>query len=597
MKNKLLTKLLLLPVLLLIGSSAFAQISISGTVSDAVGPVGGVNVIEKGTSNGAQTDFDGNYSLNDVASDGTLVFSYLGYATQEVAVNGQSTINVTLQEDVEALGEVVVIGYGTTTIKDATGAVASVTSEEFNQGVITSPEQLIQGKTAGVQITQSSGEPGAGIEVRIRGANSIRSNNNPLFVVDGIPLSGQNTAAEGQNVGLGTSSSRNPLNFLNPSDIESISILKDASATAIYGSRGANGVVFITTKSGKGARGGNWEVGSNISIASDAKRYDLLSAEDYLAQSDAFGFNVAERDFGASTDWQETIFRTSASSNNNVAYSHSYTDGNARATFNYGKTFGIIQNSSLERITGRLNANHRFFDDALKLGLQASISRVNDETAPLSGSAGFRGDLLGAAYSANPTWPNDPDFDGTGGLLNPATVIAYTQNLSNTDRYLINFSAEYDIIPELAAKVNLGYDKSESVRGAMSSPKAVNFDRGVFGNGRGYVNDLNTESQLMELTLNFNQDFGGSKLDILGGYSFQDFQTSGRNVEGYGFFTDDMNQMQRDLDNTANAVEARIPTDDYQSYGFAGNISEGIFVNRLTNPLMTEFIPSFNGLR
>ena len=183
MKNKLLTKLLLLPIVLLMGSAALAQMTVSGTVSDANGPVPGVNVIVKGTTNGAQTDFDGNYTLNNVANDATLTFSYIGYATQEVAVNGQSTVNVTLSEDVEALSEVVVIGYGTTTVKDATGAVTAVTAEDFNQGIINSPEQLIQGKTAGVQISQSSGEPGAGIDIRIRGANSVRSNNNPSRLI------------------------------------------------------------------------------------------------------------------------------------------------------------------------------------------------------------------------------------------------------------------------------------------------------------------------------------------------------------------------------------------------------------------------------
>jgi TonB-dependent SusC/RagA subfamily outer membrane receptor len=247
MKNKLLMKLLFVPVLLLFGGAALAQTTVTGNVSDNLGPVPGVNIIVKGTSNGAQSDFDGNYSLDNVASDATLVFSYIGYATQEVAVNGQSTINVTLQDDVQALNEVVVIGYGTTTVKDATGAVASVTAEDFNKGVILSAEQLIQGKTAGVQVSQSTGEPGAGIDIRIRGANSVRSNNNPLFVVDGVPLSGEATQAESSDVGAGSAGAKNPLSFLNPNDIESISILKDASATAIYGSRGANGVVLITT--------------------------------------------------------------------------------------------------------------------------------------------------------------------------------------------------------------------------------------------------------------------------------------------------------------------------------------------------------------
>lgn len=595
MKNKLLTKLLLLPILLIIGGSAYAQLTVSGTVSDNNGPVPGVNIIVKGTSNGAQSDFDGNYTLEDVASNATLVFSYIGYATQEVGVNGRTSISVTLQEDIEALSEVVVIGYGTTTVKDATGAVAAVTSEDFNQGVISSPEQLIQGKTAGVQISQSSGEPGAGVDIRIRGANSVRSNNNPLFVIDGIPLSGESTSAEGSNVGLGTSSAKNPLAFLNPNDIESISILKDASATAIYGSRGANGVVIVTTKSGRGASGGVWDFSSNISMSTVPEFYDAMTAEQFLSESERLGFNVAERDFGSSTDWQDVIFRTSTSTNNNLSYSQSYNGGNVRATFGYNKQFGVIENSSLERITGRLNANQRFFDGKLKLGLQGTISRVNDETAPLSGSAGFRGDIIGAAISANPTWPAGPDFN-TGNQLSPSTILAYTQNLSNTDRYLVNFSAEYDITSEFSAKVNLGYDSSESSRDAITSPKARNFDDGAFGNGLGAINELETESRLLEATLRYDTEFTNSNLDVLVGYSFQDFQRSGRDISGWGFFSQDMNKMAEDLLATANLVEDRIDG-SYQQYGYAGNIGDGIFINRLFPEPVTEFIPVFNGLR
>jgi iron complex outermembrane receptor protein len=595
MKIKLLTKLLLLPVLLIIGGSAYAQNTVSGTVSDLNGPVPGVNIIVKGTSQGAQSDFDGNYSIDEVDANATLVFSYIGYTTQEVAVNGQSTVNVTLQEDIEALGEVVVIGYGTTTVRDATGSVAAVTSEDFNQGVISSPEQLIQGKTAGVQISQSSGEPGAGIDIRIRGANSVRSNNNPLFVIDGVPLSGESTAAEGSNVGLGSSAAKNPLAFLNPNDIESISILKDASATAIYGSRGANGVVIITTKSGRGATGGVWDFSSSLSIASVPKFYDVMTASQFLSESERLGFNVAERDFGSSTDWQKEIFKTATSSNNNLSYSQSYTGGNVRATFGYNKQNGVVVNSALERITGRLNANHRFFDGKLKLGLQGTISRVNDEAAPLSGSAGFRGDLIGAAISANPTWPTGPDFN-TGNQLSPSTIKAYTRNLTYTNRYLVNFSAEYDITPEFSAKVNVGYDNAESSRSAITSPKARNFDQGAFGNGLGAINELDTENKLLETTLRYNKEFTNSSLDVLAGYSFQDFKRSGRNINGFGFFRDDMNQMADDLLLTANLVESRIQG-SYQQYGYAGNISEGIFVNRLFPMPVTDFVPVFSGLR
>ncbi|MGB0949495.1 MAG: SusC/RagA family TonB-linked outer membrane protein, partial [Marinirhabdus sp.] len=559
------------------------------------GPVPGVNVVVDGTNNGAQTDFDGNYSLANVPSDATLVFSYIGYASQSVAVNGQTTVNVTLSEDVQALNEVVVIGYGTTTVKDATGAVTAVTSEEFNKGVIASPEQLIQGKSAGVQISQTSGEPGAGIDIRIRGANSVRSNNNPLYVVDGIPLSG-GTTPEGSNVGFGTSSAKNPLNFLNPNDIESISILKDASATAIYGSRGANGVVIITTKSGRGSRGGSFDYSSSLSISEVRSTYDIMNANEYLAASRLFTTSVADRDFGNDTDWQDFVYRTSTSINNNLSYSNNYGSGNVRATFGYGNQFGVIQNSNLERITGRINLQQRLVNDKLKLGFQGSMSRVNSQSPPLSGSAGFRGDLLGAAYSANPTWPIEADFDSQNGLTNPANLLAYTSDKTNTNRYLLNASAQYNFTPALYGKVNLGYDKSESFRGAATSRLARNVDQGAFGNGVAAINELNNENKLLEATLGYDTDLGNSKLDAVVGYSFQDFNVNGRNISGFGYTTDSLDGMINNLESSANSIES-ILQGDYQQYGYSNNYAgsapgSNIFVNRLFPSVTSEFIPT-----
>lgn len=585
MKITLLKSLLLFSAFLVV--NALQAQTVSGTVSDSNGPLPGASVVVKGTTNGTQTDFDGNYTLNDVDSGATIVFSYIGYSTQEIAVGGQTTINVTLQEDAQALDEVVIIGYGQTTIKDATGAVAAVTSEDFNGGVIASPEQLIQGKTAGVQITQTSGEPGAGVELRIRGTNSVRSNNNPLFVVDGVPLAGDDTSANGQDTGFGSAGSRNPLNFLNPADIESISVLKDASATAIYGSRGANGVVIITTKSGR-AGGGNFEFSSQLSISSPANEYDLLSAGDYLRAVGDFGGNVANANFGSNTDWQDVVTRTVASQNQNLSWSNNYGDGNIRATFGYGKQFGVVENSSLERLTGRLNWSHRFFDNKLTLNLQATVSRVNDEAPPVSGSAGFRGDLLGAAYSANPTWPNNANFNPQVGLPVPSNVLENTQSVSNTDRFLGNFSAEYAFTPELKGKVTFGYDTSESTRYSMTNANIIGLDNGSAGNGRGNVNDINVENRLLEATLNYTKEFENSNLDVLVGYSFQDFGREGRNVQGWGFSTTNLDNMGTDLENSANTIESSI-SGSYQQYGIGTNQSE-IFVNRLFPSVQTDFI-------
>jgi len=588
MKFKLLKQLMFLSIMLL-SSVIFAQ-TVNGTVTGDDGPLPGVNIIVKGTQNGVSTDFDGNYSIDDVGSDAILVFSFIGFINQEIAVSGQSVINVQLLADAEALDEVIVIGYGTTTVKDATGAVASVSSKDFNGGAIVAPEQLIQGKVAGVQITQSSGEPGAGIAIRIRGTTSVRSNNDPLYVVDGVPLSGENTSAETRN-GIGSSSATNPLSFLNPNDIESISVLKDASATAIYGSRGANGVVIVTTKSGRGRQGGVLEFNSSVSFSSPANDYDLLSPEAFLDGVAQYGGDPVAQDFGDSTDWQDVVTRSSVSHDQNLAYSYNFEDGAIRATFGYQDQQGILENSSLQRISGRINMNYRFFEDKLNLSLQSTISNVDDELPAISGSAGFQGDLLGSAYSANPTWPNDPDFD-SGGQRNPANMLKYIRNESDTNRFLLNFSADYDITSDLNAKITLGYDKSSSTREIQTSGLARNSGNGSFGNGIGSLSDLDAESKLMEITLTWDKDFDNSHLNLLGGYSFQDFQRSGRNVNGWGYNTNDMNQMASDLRTTASLIQSGI-SGSYQQYGMDAN---GGFVNRLFPDPATDVLATVGNL-
>ena len=577
MKNSLLKCCLLFASILSVG---FLQAqTVTGTVSDPVGPLPGANVVVKGTSNGTQTDFDGNYTIDNVGSDAVLVFSYVGFETQEVSVNGQSSINVTLQESSNELDEVVVIGYGQTTVKDATGSVASVTAEEFNRGVIASPEQLIQGKTAGVNIQQTSGEPGAGISVSIRGSNSVRSNNNPLFVVDGVPLAGDNVSPGGDAGDGNGTTARNPLNFLNPNDIESISILKDASATAIYGSRGANGVVIITTKTGKGGGGGQWEFTSNLSFAKAQNRYDLLNREQFLSAIErANPGSSATRDKGFNTDWQSFITRPATSTANNLSYSNNYGKGNVRATFSYSKQFGIIEKTDLERITGRVNANHRFFDNKLRLSLSATASRINDETAPLSAGAGFRGDVLGASYTANPTWSSSPGFSDLDGFISPSNYLANSQIITNTNRYLLNASAEYAITDELKAKVNVGFDYSEGENVSVLSADLLNFP-GTTGVGQGSFNTLTRENNLLEATLTYDKEFENSKLNAVVGFSYQDFQTRGRNAQARGFQTTELNQMAEDLVNTVNSVQSQIGG-DFDQFMYAPNLSN-IRVNRI----------------
>lgn len=575
MKITLLKSFLLTSAFLCFGL-AKAQ-DVTGTVSDATGPLPGASIVVKGTTNGTQTDFDGNYSLSNVPGNATLVFSYVGFKTSELAVNGRTTINVTMEEDAQALDEVVIIGYGSTTKKDATGAVDVVSAEDFNGGVISSPEQLIQGKTAGVQITQSSGEPGAGVSIRIRGTSSVRSNNNPLFVVDGVPLSGGDTSARSNTPGLGSAAPSNPLTFLNPNDIASVSILKDASATAIYGSRGANGVVLITTKDGKGSQGGKLEFSSTLSVSEVANDYDLLNRDQFLAGVAQFGGNVAAQNFGGNTDWQDVITRTVASQDQNLSYSNSYDGGFFRASFNYGKQFGVVENSDLERITGRINWTQRFFNDKLTLNAQTTISRINRNGTAISDNAGFQGDLLGAAYKANPTWPNSVGFRPPGGTnLNPRQLLDFVKNQTQIDRALLNFSADYKFTEELSAKVNLGFDTTDSDSETVLGSNIDNLGA-VSGNGRGSFGQREFDNSTLEVTVNYEKQFGNSKLSALVGYAYQEFESRGTDGAAWGFNTTDLNQMVNDMLSTQSTLN-KVVQGRFQNYGFD---RDGLFVSRL----------------
>lgn len=580
MKNRLLKKLVLL-VLVLTGVGVYGQ-TVKGVVSDASGSLPGVSVVVKGTTAGAETDFDGMYVLNNVASDAVLVFRYLGFKTQEVSVNGRSEINVSLQEDAATLDEIVVIGYGTTTVKDATGSVTSVTSEDFNGGPASSPEQLIQGKSAGVQITQSSGEPGAGIALRIRGTGSVRANNSPLFVIDGVPVSNESVSADGADIGAGGSGSRNPLNFLNPNDIESMSILKDASATAIYGSRGANGVVVITTKSGKsGGSKGQWGFSSNLTVSETANRFNLLTADEFVSRGGA--------NLGGNTDWQDYIFRTAVSTDNNLSYSLNYGKGNIRATVNYAEQLGIIEDTELERITGRVNVNHRFFEDKLKVSFQGTVSQINDQAPFISRSSGSTGDLLASAYYSNPTLAADPDFN-TAPDRNPANLLEYYDDNTQTNRFLGNLSFDYEITEDFSAKLSLGLDTSTSERGQVLGPQILAMNNGAELNGRAALGNLDTQSELMEFTLNYKKQLENSSFDVLGGFSYQNFNRSGQNILGQGFRgVNELGEIRNITERAFN--DTRNIANGYQGYGigtFQGGSSDELRVLRITPTALNQ---------
>ncbi|MFD2586430.1 SusC/RagA family TonB-linked outer membrane protein [Croceitalea marina] len=583
-------KITLLKGLLLLGAfvcfNAVKAQTVSGTVSDASGPLPGASVVVKGTTNGTQTDFDGNYTLNDVAADAVIVFSYIGFSAQEIPVNGQSTIDAILQENASELDEVVVIGYGTTTKRSTTGAVESVKAEEFNKGVIVNPQQLIQGKTAGVQIATTSGEPGAAVNVRVRGTASVRSQNNPLFVVDGVPLSGANTTpatsggADGGN-DIGSSGSLDPLSFLNPNDIASIDILQDAASTAIYGSRGANGVVLITTKSGTSGRD-VLEFSSTFSVGYIGNRPEIASREQFLAAQNTITGGTFI-DGGANTDTYDVIYRTSFTQNYNLAYGGGGENGNYRISMGYQDQEGEVDDSTFDRLTARFNASQRFFDNKLKLSTQATISNVESQRPPITNNPNARGDLLSASIGWDPTQPLTGDGTRDQGFIagfnqpsnerrNPLALLELTRATSSTVRALINVSAQYKITDNLNFNTLVGLDKSAS---SASSANSRNFaGNGILDNGRADLDEIDLTNTTWESYLNYNKEFGDDVLDMVLGHSYQEFVTETINLRGFDFDTADLFQMVNNIAGAQDfAANSSLERDELQSFFLRTNYS------------------------
>ncbi len=536
-------------LLLLVTATAWSQSrTVSGKVtsSDDGSGLPGVNIVEKGTNNGTISAVDGTFLLS-VQESSTLVFSFVGYKPTEIVVGSQSTINVILDADVTSLSEVVVIGYGQIEKKDVTGALVSLKPEDFNSGVISSPEQLIQGRAAGVQITSASGEPGAGVNIRIRGTSSVRSGNNPLFVVDGVPLSGDEVTGGGNAGALGSSASRNPLNFLNPNDIASIDILKDASATAIYGSRGANGVVLITTKSGKSG-GGTLDYSYNLSVSKISKKYDLLGKEEYLDAYETFNDAAARaaQDKGGDTDWQDEILRTAITHNHNLSFGGGDKTSNYRFSVGYMDQEGIVKKTGLERYTARFNGSKSFIQDRLKIATQITLANTHDTGAPITDNSGFEGDLLGSALKANPSLPvrgSDGEFvQPSTSEPNPAAILAYSKDYTDALRGMGNLSAEFEIIKGLSFKTVLGFDKSLSARkSALSRDLVVS---GVQNRGRLFLNNIEIDNKLWENYFTYSKDIGSKiKLNAVLGYSYQSFGNSRQSFQFTNFNTSDLDLM------------------------------------------------------
>jgi len=496
----------------------YAQQTVSGVVTDTSGsPLPAVNVVVKGTTTGVSTDFDGNYTIS-VANGSVLVFSSVGFETQEINVSG-ANLDVTLIESTSELDEVVLIGYGTSLKKDLTGAVNLIQDESFNRGTIFSPQQLIQGKVAGVSIVNNGGAPGEGANVLIRGIGSLNLNSNPLYVVNGIPLDSG-----------GVGGSRNPLNVINPNDIESISILKDASATAIYGSRAANGVVLISTK--KGVSGDfQFNFNSRMSTYTPVDYVDVLTSDEFRKIINSTGnSDYISRLGNESTDWQKLIYKQAFARDYNFSMSGSLLNTPFRVSIGSTNQGGILKDDSFERLTGSLNLNPSFLDQSLRMGINLRYMATENDFA--------NRDAIGSALRFDPTKPiydlGSPfggyytwlDTDGTKLALsevNPLALLNLREDISSVDRIIANVKADWDTpIEDLVATINFGYDASDGIGNTFTDPSMPDDADGFNGSESTYSNK--STNILFDGYLNYGNSIKDFDYNVTAGYSYQSFE-------------------------------------------------------------------------
>ncbi|WP_243636343.1 SusC/RagA family TonB-linked outer membrane protein [Flavobacterium aquariorum] len=541
MKNSL-QKGLMVFITMLCTSLIYSQ-DISGLVTDASGPLPGVSILVKGTKTETQTDFDGRFTIKNVGSDAVLVFTYIGLKTQEVSVGGKSTINVKMAQDQSQLNEVIVVGYGSVKKKDATGAVDMLSSKQFDNISATSPSELLRGKVSGVQVTQTSGEPGAGVSVRIRGNSSIRSGNNPLYVVDGVPLDGGDVSSGGSDVaGLGSSSARNPLNFINQNDIESISVLKDASSTAIYGSRGANGVIVITTKKGK-TKVPTLTFNSSMRFSTMSGDFRLLNGDEFVA---AGGPDKGSRSY----NWEDAILRSGFTSNNDVSISSGSDSSNTRLSLGASSTDGIVKNTGIDKYTASFANSNDFFGGVLKIDTNLLYAGLKDQTTLISNDAGYIGNLIGTALYWNPTLPiYQPDGSYTfvaEDYLNPVQLLNSYDDHTATNKVLGSVAATLKLGSHFKYKFLFGVESSSSTRKRQLLPtmlinstdliKNDNANGGVKKRGFAEISGINKFNKTIEHTLTYDNNFSDNvSLNALGGFSYYSYDTEGSNARGYGY--------------------------------------------------------------
>jgi len=512
----------------------FAQQTVKGTVTEATGNTAlpGVGIMIKGTIKGSATDFDGNYTIENVKPGDVLVFTYMGFNTKEVSVGNNTTINVALTENAQALDEVVIVGYGTTSVKDATGSITSVKAEDLNKGAIVSPEQMLTGKVAGVVITSDGGAPGSGATIRIRGGASLTASNNPLFIIDGVPVDGN-----------GISGISNPLSTINPNDIESYTILKDASATAIYGSRASNGVIIITTKKGNGG-GFQATYSANFSVNQNLQTVDAMSADQFRDYVNANGLATDIALLGnANTDWQDQIFELAYGTDHNLSLKGGSEKLNYRGSIGYTNQSGTLLTSKLERATYSLSIGSKLFDDHLKIDFNTKVSLLNNRFAD-QGAVGnaISFDPTKPVYSGNSNFGGYYEWLGTdgnpltvGAPKNPLALLKQRENISNASRAIGNIQFDYKMhfLPELRANLNLGFDKSSGSgeNSIFNSATSNTIELSKLGSISQY--EQVKENLVSDFYLDYAKDLESinSSIDVMAGYSYQNFKENGSNTD------------------------------------------------------------------
>ncbi len=526
--EKIRLTLILIFFQILVPGILLAQVKVTGNVTDAEEGISlpGVTVLEKNSGIGAVTDIEGNYQIT-VPENSILVFSFVGYAPQEVNVQGRTEINIALEKQVEYLDEVVVIGYGQVRVGDATGAITTVSTEDFNLGAVTSPQELLTGKVAGVSIISEGGAPGSKSTIRIRGGSSLTASNDPLFVIDGVPV--ENTDISGMS---------NVLNSINPDDIETFTVLKDASATAIYGSRASNGVIIVTTKKGKEGAKLTLDYSSKFSISEIKETVDVLSGDQYrqlvtdLEDAGTISTGAVAKMGTANTDWQDEIYKTAFGQEHNLGASGSLYGIPYRVSGSYSNKDGILKTSNNERATGNIRLTPTFFDDHLKVSAGIKYSYIEnrfadkgaiggairmDPTQPIYNQTGLYGGYF--------TWLNNTNTPNNLATNNPLAQLDYTYDESIVNRYIADFQLEYKFhfLPELTANAKVGYDYSDAQGDKDIDPRASWYTYGRTEIKKHYTQEKKNE--LLDLYLNYKKDLTGisSKIDVMGGYSWQHF--------------------------------------------------------------------------